>query len=120
MKKSLASVLVIVAFVGSVIGFASTATAHPSKKTACSKCHGSSSAVKVTVKKKSSSSTKVTYTVKVTGGSGSVGWAVLSGGKNLARKRAKTGTFTVAKGKKIKVWAVKTSSGARSKSITVK
>lgn len=120
MKKSLATVLVTVVLVAGVVGFASTATAHPTKKSACSGCHGVSSAVKITVKKKSSTSKKVTYTVKVSGGSGTAGWAVLSGGKNLAHKKASSGTFTVAKGKKIKVWAVKTGSGAAYKSITVK
>jgi hypothetical protein len=120
LKKSLAAILVAVALAGSVIGFASTATATPTKKKACSSCHGTSSAVKITVKKKSSTSSKVTYSVKVTGGSGKTGWAVLSGGKNLARKKASTGTFTVAKGKSIKVWAVKTGSGAKYKAMTIK
>jgi hypothetical protein len=119
LRKSIASVFVIVALVGSVVGFASTATAHPTKKSACSGCHHSSSAVRITITKKSSTSTKVTYAVKVTGGKGTAGWAVLSGGKNLARKRSSSGTFTVAKGRTVKVWAVKTGSGATCRSLVV-
>jgi hypothetical protein len=119
-RKYFASGLVLIAFVAAAAASASSAVAHPTKRSACSKCHGSSSAVKLVVTQKSSSATKVTYSIKITGGSGTAGWAVLSGGKNIAHKRAKTGKFTVAKGKKIKVWAVKTGSGAKYKSITVK
>jgi hypothetical protein len=120
MKKTLATVLLCVALVGSAVGFASTAVAHPTKTKACSSCHGSSSAVTIAIKKKSSTAKKVTYTIKVSGGSGSAGWAVLAGGKNLAHKSSKSGTFSIAKGKKVKVWVVKTGSGAKAKTITAK
>jgi hypothetical protein len=62
----------------------------------------------------------VTYRVKVAGGRGIAAWAVLSGGKNLARRSASTGTFTVAKGEAIKVYGVKRSTGSAFKSLTVK
>jgi hypothetical protein len=120
MKKTLMTALLAAALVASVVGFAGTAAAHPTKTKACSSCHGSSSAVTITVKKKSSTAKKVTYTVKVSGGSGSTGWGVLAGGKNLAHKSSTSGTFSIAKGKKVKVWAVKTGSGAKAKTITAK
>jgi hypothetical protein len=56
----------------------------------------------------------------VTGGKGVAAWAVLSGGKNLAHRTAKTGTFKVALGKKIKVWGVKSRTGSNYKSLTAK
>jgi hypothetical protein len=60
----------------------------------------------------------VTYKVSVTGGKGAAAWAVLSGGKNLARRSASTGTFKVVKGKAIKVYGVKKGTGTAVKSLT--
>ena len=120
MKKILTIAVMTLAVAGMLLATATTAVAHPTKKSSCSGCHGKSSTVKVTVTKVSSTSKTVKYKVKVTGGSGSVGWAVLSGGKNLAHKNASTGTFKVAVGKKIKVWAVKANTGANYKALTAK
>jgi hypothetical protein len=76
--------------------------------------------VHVSVAKVSSTSTTVTYRVSVTGGKGAVAWAVLSGGKNVKHRSASTGTFTVAKGRAIKVYGVKASTGSAVKSLIAK
>jgi len=119
MKKALATTVVLIALVAGVIGIASTATATPKKTSSCSGCHGSSSKVKLTVTQKSQTATTTTYSVKVTGGSGKAGWAVLASGKNLKHKTASTGTFTVNRGATYKVWAVKKGTGAKSKKLVV-
>lgn len=120
MKKALTLAVAGAALTGLLVAGATTASATPGHTTACSGCHGSSTAVKVSVKKVSSTSKTVTYSVKISGGSGAAGWAVLSGGKNLAHATASTGTFKVPVGKSIKVWGVKKSSGANYASLTVK
>jgi len=120
MKKALATTAVLIALVAGVAGAATSATATPTKKTACSGCHKTASAVKVTVTKKSQTSKKATYSVKVTGGSGTAAWAVLASGKNLTHKKASTGTFSVTRGKTYKVWAVKKGTGSTSKKLVVK
>jgi hypothetical protein len=108
------------ALAGLLLATTSAAVATPSKSTSCSGCHGRNTAVKISVTRVSRTSTTVKYSVKVTGGSGTAAWAVLSGGKNIARRTASTGTFKVAKGKIIKVWAVKKNTGANYKSLTAK
>lgn len=120
MKKTLSLLIATAAVAALLLGTAATATATPGKTSSCTGCHKRSTAVKVSVTKVSSTSTKVTYKVKVTGGSGATAWSVLSGGKSLAHKSSSTGTFKVAIGKKIKVWAVKKSTGSNYKAITVK
>lgn len=120
MKKAAMIVVVALSLVALFAMAATTAVATPTKKSACSGCHRASSAVKLTVTRVSSNTKTVKYKVKITGGRGTAAWAVLSGGKNLARKKAATGTFSVAKGKTIKVWAVKTGTGSRYKSLKAK
>jgi hypothetical protein len=120
MKKTLATTALILVMVAGLAGVASTASAHPTKKTACSGCHGTSSAVKITLTKTSETTTTATYKIKVGGGSGTAGWAVLAAGKNLTHKTAASGSFTVNRGASYKIWAVKKGSGAKSKSLTVK
>ena len=120
MKKVLTTAVAAVALAGLLLVGATTASATPGKTSACTKCHHLSSAVKLSVTKSSSTSTSVTYKVKITGGSGTTAWAVLSGGKNLKHRTAATGTFTVAKGKAIKVYAIKKSTGSAVKSLTAK
>jgi len=120
--KKLAATFVLLALVGTVLGFASSAQAFPTKTAACSQsqCHGRSTAVKITITKISQTSRTAKYSIKVTGGRGVAGWAVKYGARNLARRTASTGTFTVARGKTYKVWAVKLSSGANYKTLIVK
>jgi hypothetical protein len=120
MKRTLVSVMIASTLVALVLAGATTAVATPGKTTVCSKCHHLKSTVKLSVTKSSSTSTTVTYKVKVTGGKGVAAWAVLSGGKNLKHKTASTGTFTVAKNKVIKVFGVKSGTGSAVKSLTVK
>jgi len=107
MKKTLTLMISTVAVAALLLGTAATAGATPTKTKSCSGCHSRSTAIKVAVTKSSATTSTVTYKVKVTGGSGTTAWAVLSGGKNLARKRASTGTFKVALGKTFRVWAYK-------------
>jgi hypothetical protein len=119
-KKSAIVALAVIAVAAILAVGATTASAFPTKTKACTVCHARSTAVKVAVTKVSATATVVTYRVKVTGGSGATGWAVLFGSKNLAHKTASTGTFKVAKGRAIKVWAVKFGSGSNYKALTAK
>ena len=119
MKKTYISLLVVLALSLAVFGTASSAVAFPTKTKSCSGCHPSKAQVKITLKRLSSTKTTAKYRVTVSGGSGTAGWAVLSGSKNLAHKTASTGTFTVVRGKTVRVWAVKTGTGSRSVSLVV-
>jgi len=76
--------------------------------------------VKITLTRASSTTTTVTYNIKITGGSGTAGWALMRGTTNVKHRTASTGKFTVTKGKTYKVWAVKKRSGSRYKTITPK
>lgn len=120
MKKAAIIAAVALALVVLVASVAPSAMAVPTKTKACSGCHRLTTAVKVTVTKVSSTTKTVKYKVAVTGGKGAAGWAVLGSGKNLARRLAATGTFTVAKGRVIKVWGVKKGTGSRYKALTAK
>jgi hypothetical protein len=121
MKKALSLLIVTAAITALLLGTAATAGATVSKTKSCSGCHRRSTAIKVAVTKVSSTATDtVTYKVKVTGGSGKVAWAVLSGGKNVARKKASTGTFKVAVGKTFRVWAYKGGKSNYKATITAK
>lgn len=94
--------------------FASTALAHPSYSSACSSCHGSSTAVHVTAVQTANDGVNATYNVTVTSPSTVKGWAVFSGSTNIAYASASTGTFVVADGNTYTVWANDPSSGATS------
>ncbi len=120
MKRVLTAGVAAFALAWIVLASVTVASATPVKTTACSKCHHLRSAVKVSVTKASSTSTTVTYKVKVSGGKGIAAWAVLSGGKNLKHRTASTGTFTVAKGKAIKIYGVKKRTGSAVRSLTVR
>ena len=120
MKKTLFTALAAVALMSLILAFATTASATPGKTKSCSGCHARRTSVIVKVTKVSSTATTVTYKVSVTGGRGVAGWAVLSGGRNLAHRTASSGTFKVAKGKAVKVWAVKKGTGSNYKAITAK
>lgn len=120
MKRTIATIILIAALAAGIVGIASSASAFPTKRTACSRCHGSSTAVKITLTRTSSTATRVTYKIKVTGGSGAAGWALLRGTTNVKHRTASTGVFTVTKGKTYKVWAVKKGTGARSRTLTAK
>lgn len=120
MKRTIATILMLVALAAGVIGVASSASAFPTKRTACSRCHGASTAVKITLTRSSSTTTTATYKIRITGGSGAAGWALLKGTTNVKHRTASTGVFTVAKGKTYKVWAVKKGSGARYRTLIAK
>lgn len=120
MKRTLILAVAAAALVGVVLGTASPAAATPGKTKACSNCHAIRSSVKVAVTRVSGTSTTVTYKVSVTGGRGQAGWAVLAGGKNLARRTASTGTFKIAKGKTFRVWGVKKGTGSNYRALTAK
>jgi hypothetical protein len=120
MKKALTASVAALALAAMLLVGVTTASAHPSKTSACTGCHSRKTSVKITLTRVSATSTTVTYKIKVTGGSGTAGWAVLAGGKNLAHKTASTGTFKLAKGKIVKVWAVKKDTGSNYKSLTAK
>ncbi len=119
MKRALTIGMASLALAGLLLAAATTAGATPGRTAACSKCHRASTAVKLAVTKVSSTATTVTYRVSVTGGKGVAAWAVLAGGKNLKHRTASTGTFTVAKGKAIRVFGVKKGTGSAARSFTV-
>ena len=120
MKRALTIGMASIALAGLLFAGATTASATPTRTTACSNCHHASTAVKIAVTKLSSTATTVTYRVTVTGGKGTAAWAVLSGGKNLAHRLASTGTFKVAKGRTIRVYGIKKGTGSARKTLTVK
>ena len=120
MKKIPMLAATLVAVLGLLLATATAASATPGKTVSCSNCHARRAAVAVRVTKVSSTATTVSYKVSVTGGSGQAGWAVLSGGKNLARRTASTGTFKVAKGRSIRVWAVKKGTGSNYRALIAK
>jgi len=121
MKKALTIAVITAALTGALLAGATTAVATPGKSRSCNACHTPiKSSIVVKVTKVSSTSTKVKYKVTVTGGSGARAWAVLSGGKNIARASSSTGTFTVTKGKTFTVWGVRKSTGSNRKTLTAK
>lgn len=119
MKKTVAAIALIVAVTVGIVGIATTATAVPTKKISCSPCHKKTTKITITTTATAEATNTVTYSVKITGGKGKAGWAVFSGKKNIARKKASSGTFTLTRGKTYKVWAVKKSTGARFKTLVV-
>jgi hypothetical protein len=58
--------------------------------------------------------------VRVRGGSGTTAYVVFTGSKVIARRTSSTGTFKVAPGKKLKIWAVRYSTGCNYKTLTAK
>ena len=120
MKKTLMFAATMVAILGLLLATATAASATPGKTVSCSNCHARRAAVAVKVTRLSGTATTITYKVSVTGGKGQAGWAVLSSGKNLAHRTASTGTFKVAKGKSIRVWAVKKGTGSNCKALVAK
>lgn len=120
MKRMIAAGVLIAALAVGVMGTVSSAAAVPSKRVACSRCHRASTAVKITLTRSSSTSTTVTYKIRITGGTGTAGWALLRGTRNVKHRTASTGTFTVTKGTTYKVWAVKKRTGSRVRTLTAK
>lgn len=118
MKRTLTLAAATLALLGLVLGTATTASATPGRSSSCSNCHARRASVIVKVVKVASTSTTVTYKVSVTGGKGQAGWAVLSGGRNLAHRTASTGTFKIVKGKTVKVWGVKKGTGSNYRALT--
>lgn len=119
MKRPVVALIVAAALVSALLGTASGAVAGPSKKKACSSCHDTSSAVRITLTKKSKTPTTRTYSLTVTGGKGKAGWAVFYNGKNMKHKTSSKGAITLKRGKTYKIRAVKEASGARTKTFTV-
>lgn len=121
MKRLITIAATTFALAGALIAAtAAPAVAAPTKTIACSGCHAASSAVKVAVTRASATAKTVTYRVRVTGGSGAAGWAVLSGGRNLTHRLSATGTFTVAKGRSIRVWGVRPQAGSASRALVAR
>jgi hypothetical protein len=120
MRKHLKITIAGLALAGTVLASVATASATPNKSTACATCHGRSTAVRVAVAKVASTAKVVTYRVQVSGGSGVSAYVVFNGTKVIARRTSTTGTFKVAPGKAIRVWAVKSGSGANYKALTSK
>lgn len=107
----------LVAF-GLVAGTATSAYAHPTYTQSCTSCHGSSSAVKVSVSRTANNGTTATYHITLSGGSGSSGWAVLEGSSSKSHASNASSNFTVPVGHTYQVWGVRTSTGANHISLT--
>jgi len=119
MKRVVLAFVVITAMVGALFGSTVGAVAQPTKTKTCSSCHGTSAAVKIKLTKKSSTAKTRKYSITITGGKGTAGWAVFSGKTNIAHKVSSKGTVTLKRGKTYKIRAVKTDSGAKTKTFTV-
>jgi hypothetical protein len=119
MKKMLMTGALLVALVGGAIGAASSASALPTKTKKCSVCHAAKAAVKIKLTASAQTTDTATYKITVSGGKGVAGWAVFSGTKNIKRKKASSGTFTVARGATYKVYAVKKGTGSKVKTLVV-
>ncbi len=119
MRKPVMALVAAGVLATALFGTASEAVAEPPKKKACSSCHDTTSAVKITLTKKSKTSTTRSYYLKVTGGKGKAGWAVYYNGKNIKHKTSSKGTITLKRGKTYKIRAVREDSGARTKTFTV-
>ncbi len=110
-KRRRAKYLVIVAIAAAMaLGiYVASASADPAQLNTCSMCH-SGSGVTLKVSLKSSTATTSTYNVAVTGGSGTMGWAVFSGSTNVANSGIigtnTTSTFTVSNGATYTVYGV--------------
>ena len=118
MKNRSILALAAVAAFWLVAGAASGAYAHPTYAQACSGCHGSSTAVRITAWQTANTGTSATYRISITGGSGQAGWAVLEGGVNRTHAGNALSSFTVPVGHTYEVWGVKTSTGANRISLT--
>jgi hypothetical protein len=83
------------------------AIATPSKAASCSSCHGASNAaLTLTVTETANNGVTATYALRIAGGSGPWGWAVLSGANNRVRGTRTSATFSVPVGSTYAVWAV--------------
>lgn len=118
MKRRLTLTVSALAVCGAVLGFVTAASGHPTQTSACTGCHGSASKISLSVKQVSNNGTSAQYQITVSGGSGSKGYAVLSGSTNVAHASAASGVVTLPVGKTYTVWAVDTSDGARSTSVS--
>ena len=121
MKKTTLTIAIAgVALAGMLFAGVTSASATPNKSVACTGCHSRSIAVVVTATKVTSTAKLVTYRVKVRGGSGTTAYVVFNDSKVIARRTSSTGTFKVAPGKKVKIWAVSYNTGCNYKSLTAK
>lgn len=114
MKRRLLLPVALVAALGLMAVFASTALAHPTYASACTSCHGSSTAITVSAVQTANDGVNATYKVAVVSPGSTKGWAVLNGSTNLANASAATGSFTVADGGTYTLWASDPSVGATS------
>jgi hypothetical protein len=117
-KTRLTLAVAALAAFGAVLGFATTAYAHPTQTVACTGCHGTASVIKLAAVQTANDGTNATYQITITGGSGSEGYAVLSGSTNVAHASASSGSVTVPDGKTYTVWGVDVKDGAKSVSIS--
>lgn len=118
MKKRLTLAFAALAAFGLVAGFATAASAHPNKTSACTSCHGTASAISLSVTQTSNDGTNAKYQITITGGSGIKGYAVLNGSTNVANAQATSAVVTLPVGKTYTIWAVDNQDGAKSVSVS--
>lgn len=119
-NRTATTALLVVALVTGLFGAVGAASANTWRPKTCTQCHKKTTKVTITVTPSAADTTTATYALKLKGGKGKAGWSVFSGAKIVARGSATTGKFTIPRGASYKVWAVRKSTGARSKTIAVK
>ena len=118
MRRTIAATVVTAVLMGALVVAVPAATATP-RKAKCSSCHAASSKVKIKLTRTSETTDTATYSIKVTGGKGTAGWAVFQGTKNLKHATKATGSFTATIGATYTFRAVKKKSGSAAKKLTV-
>jgi carboxypeptidase family protein len=110
-KRRLTLAIAAVAAFGLIAGFATAASATPSKTSACTGCH-SGSGVTVTATLVSNNGATAQYQINVSGGSGVKSYQVLSGSTSVSRATAASGVVSIPVGKTYTVWGVAAGSDA--------
>lgn len=118
MKRRLTLAIAALAAFGLLAGFATNASAHPNKTSACTSCHGTATAVAIsaTPVAGTNNGTTVQYQIKLTGG---LGYAVFKGTAATGIYASSTsGVVTLNVATAYTIWAVNPADGATKINIT--
>jgi hypothetical protein len=122
-KRRLTLAIAALAAFGLIAGFATSATAHPNKTTACTSCHGTAAVTAVTATPiaGTNNGTTIQYQITVTppAGSTTFGYAVFKGTTATGMyASAKSGIVTLNVATAYTIWAADPNDGAVSLAIT--
>ena len=118
MKSRLTLAIAAVAAFALIAGFATNASAHPNKTSACTSCHGTATAVTITATPVAGTNngTTVQYQIHLTGG---LGYAVFKGTTAAGMYASSTsGVVTLNVATSYTIWAVNPADGAAKITIT--